>query len=326
MTPTPYSNQMTSERADCFGDSGVQCRMGAIGFINTVPVFHAFQHQFQPDFVLHSHPPASLNKLILAGDLDISPVSSACYLRNQDQLTLLPDLSVSSFGAVESVIFVSRQSLNSDWMPEKIAVPDDSETSIALLLYLLQQKTGHCFNDKLETYPASDYQQALDSHEAVLIIGDNALILHEALKAKPNNTLSILDLSSEWVTQTELPFVFAVWVARTQWLEQLQDSQRVDVASVYANLVQSRQQFYSDQVLFNEGVASAVMRSGLPEPVVSGYYTQCLNYELTSEHQQSLEKFETVLTNSSSQQRPYSWSVAITSKQDHFSYKEQVGV
>ena len=50
-------------------------------------------------------------------------------------------------------------------------------------------------------------------HEAVLVIGDAALLL-SARQLYPVR----VDLGAEWSTWTGLPFVFAVWAARKDYL------------------------------------------------------------------------------------------------------------
>ena len=55
------------------------------------------------DVDLHKDTPDRLNAALVAGDLDIGPISLVEYLRHADDLLLLPNLAVGSDGPVLSV-------------------------------------------------------------------------------------------------------------------------------------------------------------------------------------------------------------------------------
>lgn len=264
-------------------------RLGAISFVNTVPIYSAYQPD--EDVTLVYDVPAQLNARILAGELDISPVSSACYLRNQDQLVLLDDLSVSSPGAVESVLFLSKQPLGASVLDMPIiSVPNDSETSVTLLAYLLKEATGQDLRPWFKVYEATDYRQTLAETGNALIIGDNALMMKESLTQNPQG-LHCYDLSTLWREKTQLPFVFAVWVANRQWAEQ----HPVQLQEMNQALCSARNRFFQEPSIFQAGLQSAQERSQLPLATLERYYRHCLTYHLSAAHQRSLERFEAVI-------------------------------
>jgi chorismate dehydratase len=264
-------------------------RLGAISFVNTVPIYSAYAPDTEVTMVYEV--PTRLNAMILAGALDISPVSSACYLRNQDQLVLLRDLSVSSPGAVESVLFLSREPLGAGLLDmPAISVPDDSETSVTLLAYLLKEATGQDLRPWFRIYEAAHYRQTLAETGNALIIGDNALMMKESLSQNPQG-MHCYDLSTLWRTKTQLPFVFAVWVANRRWAKE--HPQRL--AEINQALCQARNQFFQDASRFQNGLQSAQERSKLPSATLERYYRHCLTYDLTPAHQASLEQFEAVI-------------------------------
>ncbi|WP_303674484.1 menaquinone biosynthesis protein [Vampirovibrio chlorellavorus] len=264
-------------------------RIGAIAFVNTIPVYHAYQPA--PEVQLMYDVPARLNQRILAGELDVSPVSSACYLRHPEELVLLADLSVSSPGAVESVLFLSKVPLGPELLDvPALWVPNDSETSVALLAHLLKQATGQDLRPKFKIYEASDYQTILQAGGNALIIGDNALMMKEQL-AQSESPLHCHDLSSMWQAQTGLPFVFAVWVARRAWAEQ--NAERL--AGINQALRSAREQFFMVEDLFESGIALAQSRSQLPRAALERYYRHCLTYGLNDSHEESLQAFSRIL-------------------------------
>lgn len=262
-------------------------RVGAISFVNTVPIYSDYVPSSDVELVYDV--PARLNEKVLKGELDVSPVSSACYLRNRDRLVLLEDLSVSSPGAVESVIFISRQPLGPELLDSgSISVPDDSETSIALLAFLLKEFTGEDLSSWFQSYQAADYRQALQNTGNALIIGDNALMIQN--EGLPEGCYRY-DLSSLWKERTGLPFVFAVWVADRQWAERNPG----ELSKINTELRDARNRFFEDTSIFEAGMAKARERSHLPASTLERYYRQCLNYTLGTEHLTSLELFDSVL-------------------------------
>ena len=213
-------------------------RLGAIAFINTLPVYFSPDTTATDNISLHYDHPAALNKLMATGALDISPVSSAHYLKHQNNLILLDDLSVSSAGAVESVLFISKKPLHQSNDFQRIAVPDDSATSIQLLKWILENETGKNLSDRFSIYPASEARTVLKDQGCALVIGDNALLLHE--QGTPEGYYCY-DLSSLWKERTGLPFVFAVWVANRAWGEQ----HLTELAHINATLIHNRDRFFN---------------------------------------------------------------------------------
>jgi chorismate dehydratase len=248
-------------------------KLGAISFINTLPLYTGLNAM-----PVHYAPPSGLNRAILAGELDISPVSSVVYLRHQSELVLLKDLSVSSYGAVTSVLWVGQ------WEPPNpIPVPDDSETSIALLAWLLKEQRGVDARPYFQSYPAGEFWDTYQRHGNALVIGDHALRFYYDHPDTP-----MLDLSSAWAAQTGLPFVFAVWVARKAWAEQYPDL----LTDVNLALIDSRNRFFAYPDLFAEGVRRAQTHCKITAEQITAYFTQALDYRLTPQHLQALEIFQ----------------------------------
>lgn len=92
----------------------VSLRMGRISYINASPVYYGLDHGLAPSWLrLVTDVPAALNRQILQGDVDISPISAAHYAVNHQSLLLLPDLSISCHGPVMSVLCASNVPLDS---------------------------------------------------------------------------------------------------------------------------------------------------------------------------------------------------------------------
>ncbi len=258
-------------------------RLGAIGFINTIPIYLPFESRLNVS--LHYDTPAHLNDMIHHAQLDVSPVSSAYYWQHQDQLHLLEDLSVSSFGSVESVLFVSKVPLGPEILSlEQIGVPDDSATSIELLSTMLTQEVGQVLQNRFQVYEALNYQAALESYGCALVIGDQALLIHQT---ELPSQYHIYDLSNWWVQKTGLPFVFAVWVARKPWnVDHAQELKQLQ-----SDLTAARDRFFDREDCLIKGLEAAQERSGLPRERLVHYFKNALDYRFTDAHRQALEQF-----------------------------------
>ena len=69
-------------------------RLGRISYVNMAPVFYRLDAEVEVEQV--SGVPTDLNARLLAGELDVAPISSIEYARNADRLRILPRLCVSS--------------------------------------------------------------------------------------------------------------------------------------------------------------------------------------------------------------------------------------
>src|SRR5262249_19532830 len=80
--------------------------------------------------------PTELNRMLLAGEIDVPPISSIESARHAERLRLLPRLCVASEGAVDSIQLVSRTPLE---RIRTVAVTPESATSVVLTRVLLPE-------------------------------------------------------------------------------------------------------------------------------------------------------------------------------------------
>jgi chorismate dehydratase len=187
--------------------TGVQRpRVGHIQFLNCLPIYWGLMRSGALlDFDLHKDTPDQLNSALVRGDLDIGPISLVEYLRNAQDLLLLPDLAVGSDGPVRSVNMVSTKPLE---QIETLALGSTSRTGVLLAQMLLSQRYG--VTPKTFRCPP-DLTEMLLEADAGVVIGDVAL---RALYEAPSKGLIVTDLGAAWREWTGLPMVFAVWAVR----------------------------------------------------------------------------------------------------------------
>ncbi len=182
-------------------------KLGRIPWINCYPVYAAIDRglvSVPADLV--SGTASELNDLLAAGELQVSVVSAVEYARNAAEYHLLPDLAITCDGPVHSVALFSRRPV-AELDRRTILVTASSRTSVLLLDLLCRHRWGvrpHFASARAEA-PDLDALEGLP-HEAVLVIGDAALLL----AAQAQYPVRV-DLGEAWKEWTGLPFVFAVW-------------------------------------------------------------------------------------------------------------------
>ncbi len=233
-------------------------RLGRIPYINCYPVYGAIDRglvAMPADLVTATA--ADLNDLMAAGELDLSVVSAVEYARDAAAYHLLPDLAISCDGPVHSVKLFSKRPVT-ELEGATVLRSSSSRTSVLLLELLCRHRwrvTPRFATVRAE--PADLGSLASFPHEAVLVIGDAALLL-AASDVYPVQ----VDLGAAWKDWTGLPFVFAVWAAR-----RAADQDRV--RDIHARLLESRAwglanlEQLSDQAWATTGIPRAVCRAYL---------------------------------------------------------------
>jgi len=183
-------------------------RVGHIQFLNCLPIYWGLMRSGALlDVDLRKDTPDRLNAALVAGDLDIGPISLVEYLRHHEDLLLLPNLAVGSDGPVLSVNLVTTRPLAElDGRP--VALGSTSRTGVLLAQMLLAER--YSANPEYFRCPP-DLGQMLMEADAGVLIGDPAL---RAMYEGPSLGVEVVDLAEEWRDWTGLPMVFAVWAVR----------------------------------------------------------------------------------------------------------------
>ncbi|HWG99238.1 MAG TPA: menaquinone biosynthesis protein [Pilimelia sp.] len=186
-------------------------RVGHIQFLNCLPLYWGLMRSGALlDVDLYKDSPEQLGAALVAGRLDIGPISLVEYLRHADDLLLLPDLAVGSDGPVLSVNVVSTRPL-ADLDGARVALGATSRTGVLLARMLLADRYGVA--PRYFACPPDLTQMLLEADAAVLI-GDVAL---RATYEAPRRGLTVTDLGQAWREWTGLPMVFAVWAVRREF-------------------------------------------------------------------------------------------------------------
>ncbi len=251
-------------------------RLGRIPYINCYPVYGAMDRGLvTPEAELVSGTASDLNDLLAAGELDLSVISAVEYARDAAAYHLLPGLAISCDGPVHSVKLFSRRPVD-QLDGEPVLRTSSSRTSVLLLELLCRHRWR--VQPRFATVRAEPTD--LDAlaqfpHEAVLVIGDAALLL----AARETYPVQV-DLGAAWHEWTGLPFVFAVWAAR-------RNADQVSVRRVHQQLLASRAWGleHLDQL-----ADQAWATTGIPRDTCRAYFDD-LDYGFSYRHLAGLTDF-----------------------------------
>lgn len=187
----PYNRAMNRTRG---------LNVGAVSYLNTKPLVYQLP-ELAPRANLTFDYPSRLADQLAAGQLDVALIPAVEYFRGRDY-SIVSDACIGCRGPVLSVKLFSRVPMD---QIRTLALDEGSRTSAALVKILLHER----FGIRPETTPLpveADLRET--TTDAVLLIGDRAIF------SPMGQFVEVWDLGDEWCRWAELPFVFAMWVAR----------------------------------------------------------------------------------------------------------------
>ncbi len=148
--------------------------------------------------------PSALCKRLANGELDIALVSSFEFLRNPIY-RIVDDISISSAGPVYSVVVAHSGDISGI---EEIELDPAAETSGNLLRCLLAELNLAPRFVRSSTSPVT-------GRRARVLIGDHAI----RFRQKHPKEFRFWDLGEQWKKLVDLPFVYALWLARPEVMD-----------------------------------------------------------------------------------------------------------
>jgi chorismate dehydratase len=219
-------------------------RVGAVSYLNTKPLVYGLAER-AVEVDLEYDLPSRLADRLNGGELDIALIPSIEYFRHPGY-TIVSNACIGCRGPVLSVKLLSRRPMA---QIRTLALDEGSRSSAVLARILLKARFG--LSPRLQILPhAADVTQA--TTDAVLLIGDRAI--HPPVDVYRE----CWDLGDQWCRWSELPFVFAMWVARPG----------VDASGLEVELAAAR----------DAGVANLESIAKLEAPHVGLTYERTLQY------------------------------------------------
>ncbi len=246
------------------GRSNSKVSVGAVAYLNARPLIFALP-QFLPEAEIVVDFPSRLAVGLAAGRFDVALIPSIEYLR-QPGLRIASDAAIACDGPVLSVKLFSRVPVE---RVQTLALDEGSRTSAALAQILLAERHG--LRPRLQPLPL-DAAPTDSTADAMVVIGDRGML------APQEDYSFVWDLGEEWCCWTGLPFVFALWAARSH----------VEQAPLDEALAAARDEGIKH---FAEIARRAAPEVGLPEADCLRYLRDNLEFHLGPRQHEGLERF-----------------------------------
>ncbi|MHB9145863.1 MAG: menaquinone biosynthetic enzyme MqnA/MqnD family protein [Symbiobacteriia bacterium] len=251
-------------------------KLGYINYLNLLPLYYGLETgRTVWDGELVTGPPTHVNALFYRGQADVSPISSIQYARGPESDLLLPGLSITALGPVQSILLFSRRRPE-DLTGGVVALTASSATSVVLTKILLRRYWQVAVTYRIEP---PDLDAMLAVADAALLIGDDAL--RAGLSANwCGEALRVTDLGAVWRDFTGLPMVYAVFAAHPAAVP--------DVPATLDVLARSRWVAARDPAgLVERGAATR----GLPLHLVDIYLNRIIRHDFAEAEQAGLLRF-----------------------------------
>lgn len=242
-------------------------KLGAVSYLNTKPLVAGLAESLPGDELAFDLP-SRLADGLAAGRYDIALIPSIEFFQNA-AYSIVSDACIGCRGPVLSVKLLCRVPVREI---RTLALDEGSRTSAALVRILLAERYG--VRPSLMPLPiTSRYEDS--PADAILLIGDRAI--HPAA----GKFVEEWDLGDVWNRWAELPFVFAMWVARPGLATE-------EVGRVIAALEAARDRGVTDLVAIAAEEGPAV---GLSGDAALHYLRDNLHFSLGHRELAGLELF-----------------------------------
>ncbi len=239
-------------------------RIGAVSYLNTKPLVYGLAESL-PDSDVVYQLPSQLSDRLACEELDIALVPSI-ELAHHPDWTITSDACIACRGPVLSVKLLFR-------VPpaeiRSLAIDEGSRTSAIMSQILLAEL--YDVRPAISELPIGSDPQSCET-DAILIIGDRAMYSDDT------QFVEVWDLGDRWCRWAELPFVFAMWVARAG----------ISTSTVGNALSSARD---AGCMSIDEIAQEQAERMALPLELVAEYLRQNLYFYLGPQELQGLSLF-----------------------------------
>jgi chorismate dehydratase len=226
-------------------------RVGSVPYLNAKPLVYGLTHEKNVE--LSFDIPSLLATKLKEKEVDVALIPAISYF-SIENLSIVPEICISSDGAVKSVRLFSKVAVK---LIKKVAIDRSSLSSAALVKILLTEK--YDLSPKYISCDPKSGFEAFDS-DAMLLIGDRAM-------KQSGEGFFTLDLGAEWQSFAGLPFVYAFWAVRPEIR--------------FEGLSELLQKAKCEGLKAIEQIAKeASMNLGMDETVCRSYLQENIKYEL----------------------------------------------
>ncbi|TDI89588.1 MAG: hypothetical protein E2O72_06180 [Candidatus Dadabacteria bacterium] len=248
-------------------------KLGSVSFLNAKLLTYALENNLiQHEFDLIQTPPSELSVKLFNKEIDVGLIPVAELLKRKDY-SVVPQISISSFGKVDSVIVLAKSDLRE---LKTIAVDKRSQSSTALLRIVME-----IFYGLQPSYLSRDIDKegVLDGVDGTMLIGDSGL--KECYNA--DNSYKVYDLGEIWTGETGLPFVYAVFAV----------NKGVILGNNLEALIESKNYGLG---IVDEIAETESQKIGIEKDVCLKYLTDRIKYDLGREEIKGIIKYSELLS------------------------------
>ena len=174
--------------------------ISAISYLNTIPFLYGLQHSgILSNIDLNLDVPSACAEKLINNKIDVGivPVAIIPFLEYHE---IISDYCIGANDAVKTVLLVSNKPLH---LIEKIYLDYDSRTSVQLVKVLAKNFW------KIDPLWEKLNKEDVVSPETI----DTAVLIGDKTFYTADKYFYVYDLALEWKRFTNLPFVFACWIA-----------------------------------------------------------------------------------------------------------------
>lgn len=256
---TPFNLKHLSLHANL--DELKKIKVGAVSYLNTKPLLYGIKRaeKLMEQVELIEEYPSKIAGMLVDGTIDVGLVPVAIIPKLQEW-NILPGYCIGAEGDVASVCLFSEQPIEEI---NRILLDYQSRSSVNLCKILLK----HYWQKEVVLEDAGlDFREQIKGTTAGVVIGDRAL---EQRKISPY----IYDLAGTWKAMTDLPFLFAAWIANKKlpddFITLFNEANAVGLNNLDAVIAENPYSTYS----------------------LKTYYTENISYQLTEDKKKGLELF-----------------------------------
>ncbi len=238
-------------------------KVSAVSYLNTKPFLYGLQQSSLSKHIdMSLHIPSQGAQRLIDGKADIGLIPAAVFPQLQDY-KIITDYCIGSVGAVETVVLFSQVPIEEI---DTVLLDFHSRTSAQLVQILLREH----WKQSVEFLPAEPgFEHQIQGKTAALVIGDRVF------KWRDNYQYQY-DLAEAWQQQYQLPFTFAIWVAKksisNSQIQNFNQALAHGIANIPEVVRQHKQDFAANFNLLN-------------------YLSNRISYEFDQPKQAALQKF-----------------------------------
>ncbi len=257
-------------------------RIGCVNYLNTVPLIEGLDDLREAELV--KAVPSNLIPLLENDEVDVALVSLVDAAKSAVPMSILPCGMIGSDGPTLTVRLYSQVPID---QITSVHADTDSHTSVVLCRLLLAEMYGLepriIDYDAREQIPIAQGAPADDPTggqwpETMLLIGDKVVTGSPPAVRYPHQ----LDLGEAWKELTGLPFVYAVWMCR---------SDRASDPKIAAATVLLDRQRRHNRTRIDAIVSAQAPTHRWPVDLARKYIGSCLLYDYNDRAQEAATRF-----------------------------------